>query len=173
MSKSSIRKANLSDVTLLSKLASETYLATYVPMNPHKEELLKSFVSENLGHKKIQQDLQDPKITFYLLELNQVLTAYAKIVWNEVDRVLELDKLYVQKECQGQGLGERLFKEVKEASVNFGARSIQLSVYDQNKASIDFYLKRGFKKIGEKSFLFDGVGSSYQERDWLMELTLY
>jgi ribosomal protein S18 acetylase RimI-like enzyme len=178
MNKYSIRNADLVDSGFLSKISSSTFLATYVALNPENEKLLAAYVAETFNEEKIKKELTNKNISFYIIETQNEKIGYAKTVRGQgpselnFSPSLEVEKLYVIQDYKGKGLGRKLFEHIKLNAIKDGNKSLWLSVYDQNKAAIDFYLKIGFKKIGEKDFIFNWNGLVYRDRDWLVEYLL-
>ncbi len=167
-----IRKAIYSDNMGLCKIASSTFYETYVHLNPENSALLQAYVDETFNEQKLAVELQKTDVTFYLLEAENELIGYAKTKSEAMDPRLEIEKLYFINRHQGQGLGKKLFLHIKNQAVLNGKKSIWLSVYDQNKSAIEFYVKLGFKKISEKDFIFNWNGYQYKDRDWILELIL-
>ncbi len=70
-----------------------------------------------------------------------------------------LAAIFVQPECQGQGLGERLLKHAKSRR-----NRIELSVYVENEPSYRFYCKHGFVLVREQ--LDENTGHSEYLMEW-------
>ena len=172
MSPFSIRKAIHSENELLSKIARTTFFETYAQLNPENSARLQAYVDETFSDQKIAAELQKPDVVFYLLENKNQFIGYAKTKGLSSDPHLEIEKLYLINGHQGQGLGKTLFLHIKNQALINGQKSLWLSVYDQNKSAIEFYLKLGFKKISEKDFYFNWNGYEYKDRDWVLELIL-
>jgi ribosomal protein S18 acetylase RimI-like enzyme len=168
----SIRQAVQSENVVLSKISRATFYETYVQLNPENSALLQAYVDETFSEQRIAEELHKPDVTFYLLEAENELIGYAKTKGHASNTRLEIEKLYLINGQQGKGLGKKLFLHIKNHALMNGQKSLSLSVYDQNKSAIEFYLKLGFKKISEKDFLFNWNGSQYKDRDWVLELIL-
>lgn len=174
----SIRNANQEDAHFLSQISSATFFETYVAINPENKDLLAAYVTVTFNLENIMSELNNQRITYYIIESQKEKVGYAKTVMgtgpSELNYrpSLEIEKLYVIQSFKGQGLGKQLFNHIKIDALRGGNKSLWLSVYDQNKAAIDFYQKIGFIKIGEKDFLFNWNGLEYKDRDWLVEYFL-
>lgn len=173
-----IRKATIKDAKYLANFASSTFFETYVAINPENEALLRAYVTDTFSEDKISMEIQKDAVTFYISEFQNEKVGYAKTVSGagpkelKFNPSLEIEKLYVDESIKGQGLGKHLLNHIKTEAMKAGNKSLWLSVYDQNTAAIEFYLKMGFKKIGEKDFLFNWNGQEYKDRDWLVEFSL-
>jgi len=167
-----IRKATLSDYAPLSKISTSTFYETYVQLNPENSPVLQAYVDETFNEEKIRNELRRNEVSFYLLEIENQIIGYAKTVVPLGSPRVEIEKLYLMNGHLGKGLGKKLFLHIKSLAVFHGQKSIWLSVYDKNKAAIDFYLQLGFKKISEKDFTFNWNGQQYKDRDWILEVIL-
>jgi ribosomal protein S18 acetylase RimI-like enzyme len=172
MSPSTIRQAIHSENKVLAQISSTTFFETYAQINPENSALLQAYVQETFNQHKIAQELQKPDVAFYLLESENQLIGYAKTKGPLRNSHLEIEKLYVMNGYHGQGYGKKLFLHIKQLALSNGQKSLWLSVYDQNKSAIEFYLNLGFKKISEKDFHFNWNGYEYKDRDWVLELIL-
>ncbi len=65
------------------------------------------------------------------------------------DGEAELKKLYVRKDYRGKGLSKELYSRVIDATKVNAFNRIFLGTYEKLETAINFYLKRGFKKIDE------------------------
>lgn len=162
-----IRKANTSDIQILSETAARTFYETYVELIPENSDLLKAYTLEHLNPLKISSYLADPRVQYYVVEVNQSVAGYAKTVSGES---VELDKFYVVKEWQGKGLGQQLLDFVKEEAMRKLTKKLWLSVYEKNLTAIAFYEKNGFVKTTQSFFIYQWNGEEYRDTNWIMEL---
>ena len=63
----------------------------------------------------------------------------------------ELEKLYVLPKFQRSGIGKALLNHVKEM-----ANCINVSCWENNRSSLEFYQACGFTEIGENYFNLEG-----------------
>lgn len=67
----------------------------------------------------------------------------------------ELATLYVQRHAAGQGVGSALLAQAGElAAALTGSQRLWLTVYAGNAAARAFYARRGWREVGETSFVF-------------------
>lgn len=166
----SLRDALESDSLGLSELAIKTFVETYTVMNPHHQELYTDYASERFNPKEIMKAILNPQYKFKLLFSEQRLVGYTKIIFGSES--LELEKLYLLKDFKGQGLGKMLLSQVLEDARHRGIKSVTLGVYDQNSEALSFYERLGFRKIGERDFLYQWKETTYKDRDWILEIKL-
>ena len=57
---------------------------------------------------------------------------------------LYIDDLCVDEGCRGQGVGHKIFAEVKEYAKQIGVYNIDLNVWDFNEGAVKFYESCGF-----------------------------
>lgn len=62
---------------------------------------------------------------------------------------VELKKLYVRKDYRGKGLSKELYSRVIDTTKENDFNRIFLGTYEKLETAINFYLRRGFKKIDE------------------------
>jgi ribosomal protein S18 acetylase RimI-like enzyme len=68
------------------------------------------------------------------------------------DRVLELQKIYLRKMHQGEGIGTTLIRSVTTLAAEFKPAYIWLDVLTGNIKAINFYATKGFRKFGTHFF---------------------
>ena len=81
---------------------------------------------------------------------------------------LELKRLYVARTWHGQGVAQALVEAAFEAARARGAQTLWLGVWELNPRAIAFYVKYGFTRVGEHTFL---LGADPQT-DWVLALPL-
>ena len=78
---------------------------------------------------------------------------------------LELERLYVDREGIGQGVGAALMRMCLEEAARRGSKTLLLGVWEHNPRAIAFYERWGFERVGAHTFL---LGSDRQ-LDIIME----
>jgi GNAT superfamily N-acetyltransferase len=82
--------------------------------------------------------------------------------------VIELARFYVDTRFHGRGIAQAMMAQVKQQARERGARSIYLSVWQEQPQAIRFYSKEGFRIAGTLVFV---VGNDPKD-DWLMRYDL-
>ncbi len=82
--------------------------------------------------------------------------------------VVELARFYVDTKFHGRGIAQAMMAKVKAEARARGARSIYLSVWQEQPQAIRFYSKEGFRIAGTLVFV---VGDDPKD-DWLMRFDL-
>lgn len=163
-----ITQGTQKDCKLISDLASETFLDTYIKINPENVELLKAYVLANFHEEKISQEMGRNGVAYLLMKQGDSLLGYAKTIKDK--EVLEIEKLYIVEGSKGQGLGHKFYEHILAQAKHEKISKIHLGVYDQNAGAIRFYERLGFKKVSDRSFKFTWNGQNYEDNDWVMEL---
>jgi ribosomal protein S18 acetylase RimI-like enzyme len=143
----------------LAAFGRQTFQETYAAQNaPEDMEL---YLAETFGQEQQLAELQDPNTYFFLALMQQQLVGYAKLYIGsglgaeagaDVRNRAELQRLYVQEDWQGTGLGATLLRRVIDEARNRGGRSLVLSVWEKNEKAQEFYRRKGFKPIGNAEY---------------------
>lgn len=149
-----VRLANPNDADKLAELAKTTFKETYPDQFSDQDlEMLfgKSFA------KNFPTEIQDKNTYYVIVELNNKLIGYAKLVRQEFNLIL--DKLYFLKTYQNKGYGKEVFLYCCVFAIELGYKELHLTVWEENKNAILFYEKLGFVrdekvelKFGNKTF---------------------
>lgn len=161
------------DVIALQHISRETFYDTFVGTTP--EEDMANFLDEAYAEEKLVAELRNPESTFYFLRnATQDVVAYLKVNVGAAqsedmgEDTLEVERIYVRKAYQKQGLGKLLMNEAfKQAKLKHRA-NVWLGVWEHNTNAIAFYEKKGFQKFSEHAFV---IGDDTQI-DWLMKCTV-
>lgn len=108
--------------------------------------------------KSLEESMQNGQEYFFIIN-NDVKIGFFSVTKTDV---LWLNKLYVNTNLQGKGIGEKVINYI---SKTIHPNEIKLTVNRQNYKSINFYFKNGFKI--EKVEDFD-IGSGYWMNDFIM-----
>lgn len=153
-----IRKAVLSDIPTINKLAHEIWWPTYQHILS-KEQI--SFMLENIyAEESLKKQFQDGH-TFLLLSSNQEPKGFAAFSKTNIDKTYKLQKIYLHPDQQGKGSGKKLIAEVENEVKKLGAEFLILNVQRDNKARF-FYEKNGYSIVQELDIpYFDFVLNDY------------
>lgn len=166
------RKCDLNDLEWLISIAKNTFIEAYEKDN--NPEDFKAYIDSAFEYKQIKKELDNPNSEFYFIYLDKMLVGYFKL--NEKDaqgedfgnQSLELSRIYLMKEFQGQDIGRlTLFKIVELAKLK-DKSWLWLSVWQLNENAVRFYERHGFRTFDTQIFY---VGTDAQ-MDWLMRLDL-
>ncbi|WWC66918.1 uncharacterized protein I206_100825 [Kwoniella pini CBS 10737] len=182
-----IRYAIPEDAKEISKLVSETWSKLF-GWSITKEDL-NLYLNTNLSIKSILKEIKDENNLFILIvsssssnkkekekEKEEIILGISQLVINsnsnsifkKINKLksIELQRIYINLNFKGKGLGTLLIKESEKIIKNKynNKNQIWLGVWENNENAIKFYKKLGFIQIDEKVFY---AGSS-KRRDFVM-----
>jgi len=167
-----INKAQLSDLPALQQISRKTFYETFAAQNT--EENMTRFLDEFYATEKLTQELTDPNTDFFFAWLDNKMIGYLKInrgiAQTELknENGLEIERIYVLKEYQGNNLGRMLFDKALEIAREMNADYLWLGVWEENKKAIRFYEKNGLVAFDKHQFT---LGDDIQT-DIMMKLSL-
>ncbi len=169
-----VRVAVAGDLVALSNLAKSTFRDTFESQNTPED--MESYLARSFSPAQIRTELDDPASTFLLAfgEPAGKPTGYAKLRSGEANTSvrgllpIELERLYVDREILGRGVGAALMKECLAEAARRGRQTVWLGVWEHNPRAISFYHRWGFEVVGTHTFL---LGCDPQV-DLIMERTL-
>ncbi len=159
-----IKKADISDIELIEKLAIVAFPDTY------KDILKPDQISYMLGmmysYPSLESQFKLGHVYFIAYE-DKTPVGYASVE-RQKEKIFHLQKIYVMPEHKGKGIGGILFKRIVEyvKEVQPEKCAIELNVNRNNKA-LGFYEHLGMKKIFEGDF---NIGRGYMMNDYIMSI---
>lgn len=167
-----IRKVTIDDLKQLEEIGQKTFIETYASFN--SEENMKNYIVSNFSTEQLKVQLSDGGCEFYFVELSSSVIGYIKINFGpsqtdiKDEKALEIERIYVLKEFQGNGIGKLFYDKALEIAKQKRLDYIWLGVWDKNLKAIKFYEKNGFMKFDEHTFM---LGEDKQT-DFIMKLQL-
>ena len=138
-----IRKAKSTDAKGIIEVNVKTWLTTYSGIMPqgildHKKQTI------NESIKQCEATVEKDDNVLVALENEQIvgIASYGKAKSSENESTGELYSIYVLKDFQGRGIGEKLFKEVTNILSNTGYKEMVVTCLKQNPYN-KFYKKMG------------------------------
>ncbi len=158
----------IKNVTELQLVASETFEETFSEQNT--EANMKFYIERAFSLTKLEEELRNPHSQFYFICVNQEVAGYLKI--NLLDaqtepmgaESLEVERIYVRKAYQQDGLGKALMIKAVEIAQQLKCKKVWLGVWEKNEHAIEFYERFGFTKQGTHIFLM----GDEQQTDYMM-----
>ncbi len=137
-----IRPARTDDVPALADLARRTWLdafgATVSPENAAAE------AAEGRSEQRFHTVLEER--TILVADENGALVGYVEFGDGELNR------LYVETELQGRGIGRALLDAALAHPRLANAERVVLQVWDENTRAVGLYESVGFRRTGTKRF---------------------
>ncbi len=151
-----IRHATGQDATVLAELGARTFYEAFARDN--KPEDIDSYIARAFNPEQMAFELADPRSTFLLAQMNGQAIGYAKLRAGDapacVDgpRPIELERIYVDQNALGQGVGTALIRTCLDEARQAHYGAVWLGVWERNDRARAFYRKWGFRDVGVKTF---------------------
>jgi ribosomal protein S18 acetylase RimI-like enzyme len=167
-----IRYATMDDAAMLTRLCVRTFYDAF--RDACSPEDMRLYLATWFTEERIGRELSDPRATFLIAEAEAAPTGYAKLRTEGVPMsvsdpdAIELERLYVEQQYLGQGVGPALMQVCLDEARRQGHHTIYLGVWEENHRAQAFYRKWDFVKVGTHTFM---MGNDAQT-DWWMERKL-
>ena len=166
------RDATVADDQALYEISLRTFTDTFGALYPVAD--LKYYQAMTFGRDLQQAEIADPSMRHRLAFHGDDLIGFARLgafklpIAQDGARVVELHKLYVEREAKGTGVAHELMRWAMDSARGAGADAIYLGVYQGNDRAQRFYARYGFEIVGE--YLFP-VGQT-QDPEYIMRAPL-
>jgi len=165
-----LRRARPEDVKAIAHLGAATFSATFGYSMPASD--LQAYLQEAYSLSTVAHQLASPLIDVVVAvdEADQVI-GFVQLTQGtsdpcvaDLERPVELQRLYVDVNHHGGGVGRALVTEVEKLAKERGFKTFWLGVWEDNFKAQKAYQRFGFSKVGEHDFK---MGECIQ-RDWIM-----
>ena len=146
---------------MAGKIFSEYYLSLDIMSAEQNNYMIEKFLSE----KAIKEQISEHGYEYYFFCNSGKRVGFCAV--HPENGKLFLSKLYLYSDCRGKGYGKEALDFLEGLCLGKGLNAIWLTVNRDNKHSIDFYLKRGFKILRSED---NEIGHGYVMNDYIMEL---
>lgn len=145
-----ITKVKLEEIIGVKNLLSFTWRDTYG--KHYSQEAIKKITSNRHDLKLLTQQANDPDIYFAVAKENGKIVGLITVRKMGENTVM-MFRLYIHPDHQGKGIGSRLMQSSYEYFPTI--KTIKAECEKQNSKACSFYLKKGFKIVGEKDELME------------------
>jgi ribosomal protein S18 acetylase RimI-like enzyme len=163
------RKCTTDDLPMLCALSRNTYDETFRHLNT--PENMAAYLDAAFHPGKLKNELLNPESAFYFLYRSGAPAGYLKLNTGAAQtdlhapEALEIERIFVTGEHQGQGLGSVLLDKAEAEAIAAGKTYLWLGVWEQNERALVFYKKNGFYVIGTHDFVMgDDVQTDFVMR---------
>jgi diamine N-acetyltransferase len=152
-----IRKATHEDALALAELAARTFRDTFAAMNTPED--IDAHCRNSFSERIQAGEIADPDRTNLVCEDGDRLIAFGQLRTGNAPtcviarRPLEIQRLYVDAPWHGKGTAQSLMSSMMNEAAARGADVAWLGVWERNPRAISFYVKSGFKIVGEHVFV--------------------
>ena len=167
-----LKKVTLNDIDQLQKIGRQTFQETFSEAN--SEENMKNYLEEGFSNEKLTSEVNDKNSELYFAILDDEIIGYLKLNFGESqteiqdNKALEIERIYVSKECHGKSVGQILYDKAIHIAKQKNADYVWLGVWEENARAIRFYKKNGFAEFDKHIFK---LGND-QQTDIMMKLQL-
>lgn len=164
-----IKKCTLSDLNALIQISKKTFVDAFEKDNNPTD--FKEYVDIAFEESNLLNQLKNRDSSFYFVFKKEQCVGYMKLNVREAqteivsDNTIELERIYVIQEFQGQRIGEFMLKEAIQVASAQNKKYLWLGVWEKNLSAIRFYKKKGFEKFNTHPYY---IGKDKQT-DWLMK----
>jgi ribosomal protein S18 acetylase RimI-like enzyme len=152
-----IRAGRPGDAPSLAALGSRVFAETFGAVNSPSDMAL--YLSGAYGLAQQSAELADPRIGTLLAEIGTSLAGFAQLREGPAPgcvtgpRPIELNRFYVDRPWQGQGVAPALMEAVRHEAARRGGVTLWLGVWERNERAQAFYRKCGFVDVGTQPFV--------------------
>lgn len=163
----------LNEVETLACLSRTTFIESHG--HSADEEDILAYANLNFDVKKLSADLQDSRIFFNKVYVNDQIAGYSKLILNEpntltpVTPLAKFERLYLLKDFYGMGLGDSLLNHNIEIARIHKQKGLWLYVWTENGIGLRFYQKSGFNPIGTYNFK---ISDQHSNPNFVMLMTI-
>ena len=151
-----IIKANIGHSQLIAEIGKQAFWESHG--HSASKEDISNFISKTYNKEAIKKEFENANIKYHLVYFNDKIAGFSKIELSTSNKdindlnITKLDRLYLLKEFYGKNLGAELFEFNIELSKQNNENGIWLAVWKENQKAMNFYIKSGFKIVGEFNF---------------------
>ncbi|MCJ0741130.1 GNAT family N-acetyltransferase [Pedobacter montanisoli] len=156
MEQITIRQASINDLELLQEIGRQTFSETFSAEN--SAENMTKYLEESFAANKLGAELNNKDSYFYFAVFDHRVIGYLKLNTGQsqteaqVDKALEIERIYVLQEFHGKKVGQLLYDKAMEVASQINASYVWLGVWEQNLRALKFYMKNGFVEFDKHIF---------------------
>lgn len=172
MSGIELRKVRMDDIDQLQIIGRQTFYETFSTGN--SKDNMSKYLEEGFSTEKLTTEFSDNDSEFYFATLSDKVIGYLKLNFGQSqtelrdEKAIEIERIYVLKEFQGQSVGQLLYDQAIKIARQKKIDYIWLGVWEENPRAINFYKKNGFVEFDKHIFK---LGNDKQT-DIMMKLKL-
>ncbi|SEN86107.1 MULTISPECIES: GNAT family N-acetyltransferase [unclassified Paenibacillus] len=167
-----IRACRREDLQKLQEIGIETFNDTFKDQN--SPDNMRAYLEKAFNAKQLEDELSNSCSDFFFVYYNDELAGYLKVNRDGAqsekmsDASLEIERIYIRKPFQKNGLGKYLLNKAMETALEHNKKQVWLGVWEKNDNAIAFYRKMGFVQTGSHSFYM----GDEEQFDFIMIKTL-
>ncbi|MFM2358702.1 MAG: hypothetical protein RLY16_695 [Bacteroidota bacterium] len=150
-----IRRLTLQDANVLAEIAADTFRHTFEDTCSKAD--MDFYLKKYYSLEQMQYELADPDSYYFFIEDEKAVPLGFLRLKEERDgypamnqyHSLELNRIYVRHQYQGQGIAQRLMDFALQFANDGHYEVIWLGVWEHNYRAQKFYKKYGFEPTGD------------------------
>ncbi len=161
-----------SELNELQTIGEKTFKESFGAQN--SLENMDHYLRQAFSASQIEKELDHPQSEFYFARTSDQIVGYLKINFGVAqtvltgDDALEIERIYVLQQSQGNGIGQQLFDQALKRARFLKVAYVWLGVWEQNVDAIRFYERNGFAIYDSHSFM---LGDD-EQTDYMMKLVI-
>ncbi len=167
-----LTSCTLEHIYYLQEISRETFEDTFASQNTL--ENMAAYMDRAFRLEQLSTELSNPESRFFFVHVDGLLAGYLKVNTGAAqtepmgEAALEVERIYVRRAFQGQGIGKYLLEHALHLATAEQCKSIWLGVWEHNRKAIAFYEKMGFVQTAVHSFYM----GDEEQFDWMMSKPL-
>ena len=152
-----IKKVTITDIDTLLTLSRKTFFDAFLYTNNLVD--MEAYASTAFTLQKFEKELSNADSEFYFALIEGNITGYIKLNYNTAQTelqdsaALEIERIYVLNEYQGQQIGKQLINFAIDTAISQNISYVWLGVWEHNTKAISFYKSKGFEQFGTHPFM--------------------
>ena len=152
------------DVDLLQAMALRIFYHSFAALNTDAN--MKAYTELAYNREQLLEEINDPRSDYYFLCDGDKKIGFLKLNTGEAQsdirdpESLEIQRIYIDMDYQGRGLGAQLLQFVSERAKALKLKYIWLGVWEKNPDAIRFYQRNGYEIFGSHPFLMGDEGQT-------------
>lgn len=163
-----ITKISTDKIPLVEKLSSEIWHKVYPSLI--STEQIDFMLNMMYSRSSLEKQMLELEHQFIVISIDEEAVGYASYSLKSVAEptIFRLNKLYLQPESHGKGMGKAMIQFIINETIPMGAEFLELNVNKANP-TVAFYKKFGFT-ITEETVA--QIGEGYVMDDYIMTLKI-
>ena len=163
-----IKAISIEEIPVIQQLSKEIWNKVYPQII--SQEQIDYMLNMIYSDTSLQKQMTEMEHQFILVHDDTKPIGFASYSIKSIDEptIIRLNKLYLQPECHGKGLGKSMLNHIVTEANLLGGKTLELNVNKYNPA-VAFYKRQGFN-IASETIL--DIGNGYVMDDYIMTLLL-
>lgn len=158
-----IKECKINQLDLLFEIAIQTYNDTYQYLWADKGT---AYLDKFYKKSDFEKELSVPDIFYFLIYDTDVAVGFFKLKNNKIDpypleKCMEIDKLYLLKECSNKGIGKIVMEFIFSFCKTKKCSIIWLKTMEESLAK-HFYIKHGFVQIAKNDLDYPMIKEEFR-----------